>query len=223
MAERAHDVSLLQAQQVVLHHLDDATKEKQFDQTRLGAASLGVPRGVVEKAVTLSDVRAELDIHSAPKGYGLVFLYALLKVIGVAARELDELKEYVTDQNVELCEQQDEFKFAKMVILLCNDMTEDDYKKFFNLCRGHFERTIQLEKYPTVEKFFLKLVEVKKVVWPRNVKDLEKILEELGKVESLKHVEEYKRTIGLVQQTSPDQGKTTITSEEVRQGQEVIN
>ena len=187
--------------------LQEACDSKQFEQTKLGSVCLGVPRGIIEKTERLSDIRDKLNNHARLKRCGLEFLCALLKVVGIAVEELAKLEKHISSKDLELCRNRKDFKFAKLIILLCNDMTDDDFKKFFSLCRGHFQHTILLEKYPTIEKFFHKLIEERKVVLPNNVKDLEKILREgMGKAHSLRHVEEYKRAVGLLQQSNLDQG-----------------
>ena len=201
-------VGIRQNIRAILLNLDEVSDIKQYEQVRLGAVCLGVPRGLVEKAGCLHDVQTLLDDQAHLEGHGLEFLFALLKVIGVAAKEIAELQKHISDYDLKLCEQYVEFKFAKLIILLCNDMTENDFQKFFNLCCGYFDHTIRLERYPTIEKFFYKLIE-EEVICPGNVENLEAMFDHdgMGKIVCLTYVDEYKRAIGLLHQPSSGQVK----------------
>ncbi len=185
--------------QSVLQRLDDASNRIQFEQFKLGAECLGVPRKIIKAAASFSDVFYLLNDHGVAKGDGCTWSYALLTVIGVAHEELKALVPCINDESLQKCEKSKNFHFTVMMMRVCNFLGEEDHRKFFDLCQAHLKHTLNFEKFPTIESFLRELMK-QQIISVANVKVLYDKLEIMGHIQAKEVVQKYREMIGKLGQ-----------------------
>ncbi len=117
---------------------------------------------------------------------------------------LASLKKCTTTEQLEACRKRKDFSFTKMIIKLCNEFSQEDFKNFQQLCIVHLDHTVHPDRCPTIVKLFQKLIQARKVVYPGNVEDLSDILTAMQKESSLEYVHEYKCMIGNLSQATQE-------------------
>ncbi len=120
------------------------------------------------------------------------------------ALELSALKKFTTSKQLEACRKRNDFGFAKMIIKLCNEFGDEDFRNFRQLCLVHLDHTVNSDHCLTIVKLFQKLIRAKKVVHPGSVQVLSEILTGMQKESSLVYVQEYNRGIGNFSQATQE-------------------
>ncbi len=194
----------------VLYHLDDACEGAQLEQLKLALECLGIGQGKVNKVKKVHDAYHCLCCEQSTANEAIPLLYAVLEEIAVPVKVLSGLKKWTTTEKLKECCKRKDFSFAKMIIKLCNEFSQEDFEKFCQLCLVYLEHTVNSDHCNTIVKLFQKLIRARKVVYPGSVQVLSEILREMQKESSLEYVQAYNRVIGDLSQET-EEGEISFT------------
>ncbi len=181
-----------------LNRLQDASDINILELLKLALECLGLSVAQVMKIRSFSDAYNELKSCKSTADQSLPLLCAVLGEMSVSVKELDNVKKHTTDEAIEKCQKRKDFGFAKMIIKLCGEFTEEEFATFRHLSLAYLEHKLDVTHFPTIIKLFQTLIRARKVVWAGSVEVLSDILSEMKKESSLVYVDEYKRLIGLL-------------------------
>ncbi len=187
---------------MVLYHLHRACEDAQLEQLKLAVECLGISQRQIGKIKTVHEAYNFLDGQQSTASEAIPLLYAVLEEMDVHAHELSALKNFTTTKQLEACRKRKDFGFSKMIIKLCNEFGQEDFKNFRQCCLTQFGHTVNSDHYPTIEMLFQKLIRARKVVYPDSVQGLSEILTGMQKESSLEYVQEYKCMTGNLSQAT---------------------
>ncbi len=188
----------------VLYHLNNACEGAQLEQLKLAVECLRIGQGKVDKVNSVHDAYNCLCCEQLTANEAIPLLYAILEEIAVPVRVLSGLKKSTTTEKLKECRKRKDFSFAKMIIKLCNEFTQEDFRNFRQLCLVHLDHTVNSDHCNTIVKLFQKLIRARKVVHPGSVQVLSEILTEMQKESSLEYVQEYNRVIGNLSEATQE-------------------
>ncbi len=189
---------------MVLYRIHRACEYAQFEQLKLAVECLGISQRQIDRMKQVYEAYNFLDSQQSTTSEAIPLLYAVLEEMDVQALELSALKKFTTSKQLEACRKRKDFGFAKMIIKLCNEFGEEDFRDFRQLCLVHLDHTVNSDHCDTIVKLFQKLIRAKKVVHPGSVQVLSEILTGMQKESSLEYVQEYNRVIGNFSQATQE-------------------
>ncbi len=199
------------AMTTVLYHLNLlACEGAQLEQLKLAVECLGIGQGKVDRVKTVHDAYNCLCCEHSTANEAIPLLHAVLEEIGVPVRVLLGLKKRTTAEKLKECCKRKDFSFAKMIIKLCNEFSQEDFNIFRQLCLVHLYHTVNPDHCPTIVKLFQMLIQARKVVHPGSVQVLSEILVVMQKESGLEYVQAYNRVIGDLSQAT-EEGEISFT------------